>query len=95
MMPLKIQILMLGYSFLYGIFFSFSGRLNHKLIYNEKKIIKVIFTFLFLLVNILLYFYFLIKINYGIIHFYSFLAIILGFILENHLVRLVANKRKK
>jgi hypothetical protein len=95
MMPLKTQILMLVYSFLYGIFFSISVRLNYRLIYNEKKIIKIIFTFFFLLANILLYFLILIKINNGIIHTYSFLVIIVGSVFENYLARLVANKRKK
>lgn len=95
MMTLNIQIIMLVFSFIYGMFFSVFLSLNHKLVYNEKKFLKIIFTFLFLLVNILFYFLILRKINEGIIHPYSFIALILGFILENYLRHLVANHKKK
>ena len=86
---------MLVYSFLYGMFFSFFLGLNYKLLYNNKKSLKIIFTSLFLLINIILYFLLLRRINEGILHPYSFIAIILGFTLEYYVRYLVANHKKK
>lgn len=85
-MSLKVQIITLLYSFIYGIVFSILLNLNYKFIYEGKRIFKIIITFIFILDSMLLYFLILKKINYGILHIYEFLAIILGFILENTLV---------
>ena len=84
-MNLKIQIITLIYSFIYGIIFSLLLNLNYKYIYQGKKIFRIILTFIFVLDNMLLYFLILKKINYGILHIYEFLAIIFGFIIENTL----------
>ena len=40
-MSLRLQILTLSYSFLYGIFFSFLLTINYKLIYNNEKTYKM------------------------------------------------------
>ena len=87
-MNIKLQITTLLFSFLYGIFFSFFLSLNYKFIYSDKKILKTIISFL------LLYFIILKKINYGVFHVYEILMIILGFVLENLIVRFIANKKK-
>lgn len=55
-MTLKVQVMSLIISFLYGIFFSIFLNLNYKIIYNNNKIYKIGGTFLFVLVNVLLYF---------------------------------------
>ena len=93
-MNIKLQIKTLLFSFLYGIFFSFFLSLNYKFIYSDKKILKTIISFLFIIVCVLLYFIILKKINYGIFHVYEILMIILGFVLENLIVRFIANKKK-
>lgn len=82
-MSLKLQIISLIVSFLYGIFFSFLLNINYKIIYNNKIIIKIIGTFLFIIFNSLLYFYLLLKINNGIVHIYLLLSLLVGFILGN------------
>ena len=94
-MSLKIQFLTLGYSFLYGIFFSFLLTINYKFIYNSNKIIQWLITSLFILTNVLFYFLILKKINNGIIHPYFFLVFILGIIVEIYGARLVAKHFKK
>lgn len=99
-MNLTIQLNLLAFSFFYGIFFSLSINLNYKLLYNEKKLIKILSTILFVGVNVLLYFIILLRINNGILHFYSLLIIVVGFILENYIERklvpkLVAYLKKK
>lgn len=82
-MSLKLQIISLIVSFLYGIFFSFLLNINYKIIYNNSKLIKIIGTFIFIIANSLLYFYILLKINNGIVHIYLLLSLLMGFILGN------------
>lgn len=94
-MNIKLQIITLLVSFLYGIFFSFFLSLNYKFIYNDKKIIKISISFLAVLISVLLYFIILRKINYGIFHIYEVLALILGFIIENWFNGFIAKRFKK
>lgn len=94
-MDIKVQIITLVVSFLYGIFFSFFLSLNYKFIYSDKKIFKIIISFLIVIINVLLYFIILRKINCGIFHIYEVLSLILGFIIENWLSGIIAKKIKK
>ena len=94
-MILKIQFLSLGYSFVYGIFFSFLLTINYKLIYNSNKVVQWLITMLFILTNTLFYFLILKKINNGIIHPYFLFAFILGIIVEIYVPMLVAKRFKK
>ena len=80
-MILRIQIFSLLYSFFYGIVFYILLEINHKILYNGKLFYRIIISFLFVIFASLLYFIILMKINYGYIHFYFFLCIILGYIL--------------
>lgn len=83
MIPLNIQIKTLLFSFLFGIFFSVFLNINYKLIYNNKKFYRIITSFIFVMINVIIYFIILRKINNGILHIYSIFMIILGFIFEN------------
>ena len=99
-MELTTQLHLLVFSFLYGVVFSILINLNYKFLYNEKKLLKTIFTIVFVLVNVLIYFFILLKINYGMLHIYSLLMIIVGFVLENIIenkliLKLVARYKKK
>ncbi len=99
-MELTTQLHLLVFSFLYGVVFSILINLNYKFLYNEKKLLKTIFTIVFVLVNVLIYFLILLKINYGMLHIYSLLVIIVGFVLENIIenkliLKLVARYKKK
>ena len=93
-MNIKLQITTLLFSFLYGIFFSFFLSLNYKFIYSNKRIFRTVISFLVVVVYVLLYFIILKKINYGIFHIYEVLMIILGVIVENIIVSIIANKKK-
>lgn len=93
-MNIKIQITTLLFSFLYGIFFSFFLSLNYKFIYSNKKLFKTVISLLVVVLSVLLYFIILKKINYGIFHIYEILMITLGFIVENIIVSIIANKKK-
>lgn len=82
MMNLKIQIISLIFSFLYGILFSLLINFHYSLLFSKKKVLQVFFTFLFLLDMALLYFLIIRIINQGIIHIYFYLVLFLGFYLS-------------
>lgn len=94
-MNIKLQIITLVFSFLYGIFFSFFLGLNYKFIYSDKKIFKTIISFLVVIISVLIYFIILKKINNGIFHIYEILCIILGFIFDNWIKGIIAKKFEK
>ena len=86
-MGLKLQIITLFFYFFYGFLFSFLLTLLYNWIETKKKWIQYSSTFLFVLVMTLFYFSILKKINYGIIHPYSFLSLFVGYAIE-HLLHL-------
>ena len=94
MIPLKIQIISVFISYLYGIFFSILLNLNSKYIYNTKKIKKILFNFIFVFDNVLLYFIILRYINDGILHYYFILALFLGFLSVNKVTNRIFDKIK-
>jgi hypothetical protein len=94
-MSLKLQIISLIVSFLYGIFFSIFLNINYKLIYNDNKIYKIVGTFIFIIINVLLYFLIMEKINNGIIHIYCLISILLGYLIQNLIKRIFTKVYKK
>ena len=78
-MNLKIQVLSLVFSFFYGIVFSLLVNVNYRFLFAKKKIIKIIFTFIFVIDMALIYFLILKFLNDGIIHIYFLFMILLGF----------------
>lgn len=95
MMNLKTQIIVILFSFFYGIFFSFLLEVNQKWLYQSKRWVRYLITCLFVFVNVLFFFWILQKINYGIIHIYSFLLIIGGYVLETAFHKRIAKRFKK
>ncbi len=87
MMSLKVQIITLLFSFLYGAFFSFLLTIQYRFLYAKEKWFQYSFTILFVLVMTFLYFLILRKINYGILHPYAFLSMMVGYSVE-HLIHL-------
>jgi len=65
--------------------------LIYDIIYHDKKWIKLLGTFLVVIISVLVYFVLLRKINYAAFHPYLLLAIVLGFYLEKR----IANHFKK
>ena len=80
-MSLKVQILSLIVSFIYGVFFNILLNINYKIIYNENKFIQITGSFLFVIANSLLYFYILLKVNNGVVHIYCLLMLLLGYLI--------------
>lgn len=77
-MTLIIQIKSLAFSFLYGIFFAFTYKINYKYLMINNTLFKIIISFFFILDHILLYFVLLSIINNGILHLYFLLSFIIG-----------------
>lgn len=78
MIDIKIQLVSLGFSYLYGIFFYLIYVLSYQFLYKKKY--QIISNLVFSIFIALLYFVCLLKINNGIIHPYMILMTILGFI---------------
>ena len=80
-MILSIQLISLGVSFIYAIFFYLTLEYSSKLIYSSHLFIRIIVSFLFVMFHTLLYFIILMKINNGYLHLYFFLCLLLGFLM--------------
>ncbi len=89
-MNLNMQINTLLASFLYGIFFSRMLDINYRFIYNSKKIYRIVISFLFIILNVLIYFIILLHVNNGILHNYGILAVVLGVLFDHFIVNKTA-----
>ena len=87
-MSLNIQIKTIIASIIFGIFLYYYLKLNKKIIYSNKKYIKIIGTFILVIFISAIYFLIIYKINYGVFHIYEILCIIFGY-------TLIALKNKK
>jgi len=94
-MILEIQIKSLVFSFLFGMYFSYMIRINYKFILSLKKILRILGTFILVISNVLLYFIILLKINYGLLHIYLILMIMLGVYVEYLINKLIVKYIKK
>ena len=94
-MSLDIQIYLILYSFIYGFIFSILLDFNYKYLLNKSLLINIIISFMFSINSVLIYFIFLKKINNGILHMYSFVMIILGFLMSHFTLLFIDNKIKK
>lgn len=94
-MTLEIQIKSLLFSFLFGIYFAYIIKINYKFILPLNKFFRVVGTLLLIISNVLIYFFILLKINYGLLHIYLILMIILGVYIEQLLNKLIVKYIKK
>lgn len=75
--------------------FSFLVSVNYKYLYQRKILLRILFTFMFIFANVLIYFIILKKINQAILHPYSLGMILFGFCLEHYLHHLVVRFFKR
>lgn len=80
-MILKVQIISLIFSFVFGIFIYFILELMNDFIYNRKIYLKILISLLFSFIMSLVYFLLMLYINNAILHNYFFLMIIIGYLL--------------
>ena len=79
-MDIKIQLICLAVSFLYGVFIAFVVSLN-KCVKYKSKLLKVIASFVLTFDLTVLYLLIVYKINGGIFHIYFILLIIVSFLI--------------
>ncbi len=97
-----VQLLALGFSFLYGIFFYLAASLNKYFIDNKSVVSQLVISLIFIIDIVIVYVYIMYKINLGIMHPYYAIVFCLGYLLvwknkslifkgKNYMV----NKKKK
>lgn len=79
-MKIDVQLLSFLVSFLYGIGFYLFTRFNKFMLSNKNNVIKFLVTLVFIIDVVILYIYFMYKINYGNIHPYFVVFVVLGFL---------------
>ena len=94
-MTLIVQIKSLVFSFLFGILFSFLISICEKKLYKVRIRYQIINSCLFCIINALVYFIILKKINNGIIHVYFILSIIVGVIFEHVIIDIIKRGFKR
>ena len=92
-MELKIQVVTLVYSYLYGGIFTLLLYVNYKMVMESKWFFKVVIDLVFVMINVFIYFMVLKKINNGIFHPYYLVMMGLGYISVNKVVGIA--KRNK
>jgi len=75
-----VQLFCLIVSFLYGILLYYLNMFNYKILKGKNILVKILGSILYILNVSLLYILFLYKINYGVLHIYFVLFMILGYI---------------
>lgn len=83
-MSLEVQLQSLIYSFVFGVFFSYTVNLNYRCLFSSRRFVKLIINLLFVLVHVLLYFILLKLINSGVLHIYFFMVLVIGFLFGNY-----------
>ena len=95
-MKLDIQIYSFVSSFLFGCMLFFLLDIFNRLMCKVKVVLKIIFSFLFVMFLALVYFLMLLFINNGVVHVYFLLMILVGYIFGNFITfRLFTHLRKK
>lgn len=94
-MSLSLQIKTIIVSILFGVYFSIFLSISYNILYHKKELVKIIFTPILIVLNALLYFFIIKKINYGVFHIYEILCIILGYVLQILVAKLIAKYRKR
>lgn len=76
-----VQLLALGFSFIYGIFFYLAASLNEYFINNKSVVSQLLITLVFIIDVVIVYIYIMYKINLGIMHPYYAIVFALGYLL--------------
>ena len=93
-MTAQTQIIVLLFSYLYGLIFYFLNKLNTSIIKNQKRFYQSFLTILFMYNIVLIYLITLFKLNNGNFHLYFFLMLTLGFLSGYKLNKLLLNNVK-
>ena len=95
MIDLTIQFKLIIFSFIFGFLFSSLLEIFNAKVKRYPKIVEIIFSTILVSFMTLIYFIGIKKIGNAIFHIYSIISIIIGFILYDILIKIIANKNKK
>ena len=95
MIDLSLQFKLVIFSFIFGFMFSASLEGFNKIIKKYSEFLQIILSFIYILFMTFVYFIGIQKIGNAIFHIYSILSIIVGFILYDILIKIIANNNKK
>lgn len=93
-MNIKVQLLSLFISFIYGCIYNLLSKYNKKLIVKKHILIQIVITALFVINNVLIYLIILYKTNYGQFHIYFLAMIALGFMFSQLICKNYVKKKK-
>lgn len=93
-MILKVQILSFLFCFIYGVFYYLFFRVSRMYLVFGKILNKLFYNFLFMVINVFLFFILLIMFNNGILHLYFFFFFFFGFIIGHWLFTFIKCKIK-
>ena len=77
-----VQVISLLVSFIYGIVFYILSKFNKYIISNKNNIVKLLVTTVYVVDMVIIYIFIMYKINFGNIHPYFIISLILGFVLS-------------
>ena len=86
-MSLIIQIQTIFYTFLFGLYFALMFNLLYRVLFGKSIVLNIISNFFFVIINSILYFYILFKVNSGRIHIYLLFIFLISFFLYNLLFK--------
>ena len=95
MIELTLQFKLIIFSFIFGFLFSAVLEGFNEKIKKYSTFIEIVFSFLFIAFMTIIYFVGIQKICNAIFHVYSILSIIIGFILYDIIIKIIANNNKK
>ena len=95
MIALSLQFKLIIFSFIFGFMFSVMLELFNKKIKKYSIILEIILSFIFIIIMTYIYFIGIQKIGNAIFHIYSILSIIIGFVIYNIILKIIANNNKK
>ena len=82
-MDLETQIQSVAISIFFGLFVSLTFNLLYPFVLKLNKTVKFFITFLYVFINVTLFFLLLMLVNNGIIHIYFLLSLLIGFCIGN------------
>ena len=95
MIDLSLQFKLIIFSFIFGFLFSALLEWFNNIINKYKTYLKSMLSVILVLIMTVIYFIGINKIGNAIFHIYSILSIVLGFIMYDILIKLIANNNKK
>ena len=95
MIDLTIQFKLITFSLIFGFMFSILLDIFNSKAKKHSKIVEAILSFMLISFMTVIYFIGIKKIGDAIFHIYSIISIIVGFVLYNILVKIIANTNKR